>query len=322
MDIRSLDLNLLKVLDALLAEGSTTRAGKRIGLSQPAVSAALARLRTSLRDPLFIRSGRGLESTDYARTLAEPLRATLDGLGEILAGPAVFDPATATSRFMLSGSDFFAEMLMPQLAERMQGAAPGMQVQLIELVPQDYIATLERDEVDLALVPLQDFPDRIGHAPLFHSSFKVIARRGHPALADLAPGGQMAMDPFCSLGQVLFSPEGKLSAMGDRALAAVGRQRRVVMTVPSFAAVHRAVAGSDLIALVPEQHAAEVAPRMGLTLYDPPMRIDPALIVMAWHRRATRTPAHRWLRRVISDILMPLNEGQAPLPAAREEGNP
>lgn len=313
MNFAALDLNLLKVLDALLTEGSTVRASARIGLSQPAVSAALGRLRVALDDPLFVRRGQGMEPTDYARNLAPALREHLDAIAALLSAPEAFDPARSTARFMLSGSDFFAEMLMPDLAARIADEAPGMVVQLVDLVPQNYIATLDRREVDIALLPDQAFPDWIDHAPLFHSPFRVIARHDHPRTRDLEPGARMPLSLFCELGHVLFSVEGKLAGMGDAALARVGRKRRVAMTLPVFAGVHRAVAGSDLIALVPEQHARAVAGRMELSIFEAPIDMPEVLIVQAWHRRATRTPAHGWLRRAISDILTPLNAGFSPI---------
>ncbi|MEX0407735.1 LysR family transcriptional regulator [Aquibium sp. LZ166] len=310
------DLNLLRVLDALLREGSTVKAGARVGLSQPAVSAALNRLRHALGDDLFLRRGQGLEPTDYAKSLAIPLRRVLDELEALLGGPAEFVPAESNASFKLSGSDFFAEMLMPALAERISTRAPGMRVQLVDLVPNDYVETLEKYEVDIALIPRTEFPDRVDHRPVFWSTFSVIARSGHPRLAraGIAPGDVVPVDLFCDLGHVLFSPEGKLKAMGDAALARVGRERRVVMTLPVFSGVYRAVGGSDLIALIPTQLATHVAKRACLDVYKPPMPIDPALITMVWHRRSSATPAHRWLRELIAEILAPLNEDGMALP--------
>nr|WP_306267994.1 LysR family transcriptional regulator [Pararhizobium sp. IMCC3301] len=316
MNIKSFDMNLLRVLDALLHEGSTVRAGARIGLSQPAVSAALGRLRLALRDELFIRRGQGLEPTDYARTLAIPLREALDRIEYLLSGPEAFDPALSTDTFKLSGSDFFAEMLMPKLADQLSKRAPGIRVQLVDLVPDNYVETLEHYEVDIALIPATPFPDWVAHQPVFSSNFSVVARSANPriARAGLAPGDVVPIDLFCDLGHVLFSPEGKLTALGDQALARVGRTRQVKMTMPVFSGVYRAVSESDLIALIPEQLASYIAPKAGLQIYRPPMPIDPPLIHMIWHKRSTANPAHKWLRELIAETLLPLNEGHSPLP--------
>ncbi len=311
VNMASFDLNLLRVLDALLREGSTVRAGARIGLSQPAVSSALGRLRYALGDELFVRRGSGLEPTDFARSLAIPLRETLDRLEGLLEGPGTFDPQGSDAAFKLAGADFFAEMLMPALAERVSRLAPSMRVQLVDLVRENYVGTLERYEVDLALIPRIEFPDWVDHQPVFWSDFAVIARAGHGELAEagVQAGEAIPVDLFCKLGHVLFSPEGNLRAMGDAALARIGRERRVVMTVPVFSGVYRAVSGSDLIGLMPEQLARHVAGKVGLEVYRPPMQIDPALMCMIWHKRSTATPAHRWLREQIAEILLPLNEG-------------
>jgi len=316
-NMASFDLNLLRVLDALLREKSTVKAGRRIGLSQPAVSAALGRLRHALRDELFFRRGQGLEPTDYARTLALPLRRILDDLEALLSGPEDFDPATSDATFKLSGSDFFAEMLMPRLADEVSKRAPGMRVQLVDLVPDSYVDTLERYEVDIALIPATDFPDWVDHKPVFWSSFSTIARKDHPRLknAGLKAGDTIPIDLFCDLGHVLFSPEGKLKAMGDAALARVGRSRRVVMTMPVFSGVYRAVSESDLIALIPSQLAERIAEKLDIDVYEPPMRVEPALLTMIWHRRSTATPEHRWLRELITEIVTPLNTVDRPFPA-------
>lgn len=308
------DLNLLRVLDALLREGSTVKAGNRLGLSQPAVSSALSRLRHSLGDELFIRQGQGIVPTDYARALATPLHEELGRLEELLAGPGKFDPATAEITFRIAGSDFFADVLMPRLSARLGKVAPGVRVQLVDLVPSSYISSLDRYEADLALLPDDAFPDWVDRMAMFRSSFAVIARKGHPALTGLPPGEVLPLDLFCTLGHILFSPEGNLHGMGDAALEKVGRKRHVVMTLPVFSGICRTVGQGDAIALVPQQIAAMLADEMGLALYAPPMAMPVPLIVGAWNRRSSANPAHRWMRQEIAALLRPLNAGEAPLP--------
>lgn len=309
MNLQTLDLNLLRVLDALLREQSTVKAGEKIGLSQPAVSAALGRLRHALNDPLFVRHGQRIVPTEYAASLELPLRRILDDLVGLLAEPGGFNAADAERSFKLAGSDFFAEMLIPPLAVMLSRFAPKIQVQLVDLVPENYIATLEKHGIDLALVPKTDFPGWVDYAPTFRSSFVMVAREGHPRLerAGVCSGDVVPIDLFCDLGHVVFSPEGKLKAMGDAALARMGRERRVVMTMPVFGGVCNAVSGSDLVALLPEQLAKKMAPRMGLTIYVPPMPLNPALICMIWHKRNTGEPAHRWLRDRVVEVLSPLD---------------
>lgn len=312
MNFASFDLNLLRVLDALLATGSTTEAGNRVGLSQPAVSAALGRLRHALNDPLLVRQGRQLVPTVYAQNLRDPLHSLLREAEVLLSASGEFDPSRATESFKLSGSDFFAEMLMPQLADHVSRHAPGMRVQLVDLVPDSYIDTLDRYQVDIALIPEMTFPNWIDHQRLFVSSFVTIAKKKHPRLrrAGVAPGDVIPLDLFCDLQHVLFSPEGNLKAMGDAALAKVGRERRVAMTLPVFSGVYNAVAQSELIALIPRQLAERMAPRVGLDIFLPPMPVATAAIAMIWHKRATASPAHRWLRDQIAALMAPLNQGE------------
>lgn len=317
VNFQTLDLNLLRVFDAMMREGSTTRAGERLGLSQPAVSSALGRLRHALGDELFVRQGRGMVPTDYADRLAGPVRETLDRLEAMLQGPS-FDPAGSDAIFRFSGLDFFSEMLMPDLAVLLARQAPGVRVQHLDLVPDTEVEMLDAHSLDLALMPTTKLPDWAESAPLFHSRFVVVARAGHPRLrrSGIAPGGTIPLDLFCDLGHVLCSPDGKLRAMGDAALEAVGRRRRVAMSMPFFSGVTGIVAGTDLISLIPEQLARRVAPRLGLATYEAPMPLGTPLIRMYWHRRFTGSPAHRWFREAVAGILVPLNPADMPLPEA------
>ncbi len=309
MNFATLDLNLLRVLDAIFRDGSTVKAAERLGLSQSAVSGGLSRLRHALGDPLFVRQGNRLVATDYAAGLRAVLGEELERLEAMLAPPAQFDPRAAEGTFRIAASDFFAEMLMPPLGDLLQQQAPGIRAQLIDLVPQDYVASLERRNADIALIPDMALPDWVRCEPLFRSPFRVIARAGNPGIAGLEPGGTMPFDVFCRLHHVLFSPEGNIAAMGDAALAQVGRQRYVAMTVPVFSGVCRAVAESDLIALVPAQLAAKVAGTFDLRVFEPPMAIDPPLIVGIWHRRSDSTPLAVWMRGQVFGLMRGLDDG-------------
>ena len=309
-NMKTFDLNLLRVLNALLEDPSTVRAGERLGLSQPAVSAALARLRTALGDELFFRRGKGLEPTQYAVTLKNELAQVLEHVEDLIRGPDTFDPRISDMSFRISGSDFFAELLMPSLAERLQLLAPKMRVHLVDLVPDSYVETLDRYEVDLAIVPQISFPDWVESRPVFRSSFSVIARKDHPRLKreGLSDGDAVPIDLFCDVGHVLFSPEGNSRAMGDAALAEVGRERRVVMTMPIFSGVYQAVARSDLIALLPTALAHHVAKAAGLCVYRAPMPVPIAQLCMTWHRRYSASASHSWMRDQIAEILSSLDE--------------
>ena len=307
MNFATLDLNLLRVLDALFQEGSTVKAAGRLAMSQSAVSGALSRLRYALDDPLFVRQGNRLVATDYATGIENGLREELERLEALLAPSAPFDPRTAEGTFRIAASDFFAELLMPPLGDLLQKTAPHLRAQLVDLVPNDYVASLEQRNADIALIPDLALPEWVNREALFHSPFYVIARRGNPSVAALKDRAQMPMDTFCALHHVLFSPEGNLAAMGDAALSRVGKRRQVAMTVPVFSGVCRAVSESDLIALVPGQLAQKVAGTFDLRVFEPPMEIEPALIICIWHRRADNTPMAAWMRGQIFDLLKSLD---------------
>lgn len=308
MNFAIFDLNLLRTLDALLTEGSTVRAAKRLGLSQSAVSGALSRLRHALNDPLFVRHGNRLVATDYAAGLIGPVRQELERIEAMLSPPTQFDPETASGTFRITASDFFAELLMPRLADRLDKKAPGIRAQLVDLVAQDYVLSLERRNADLALIPDMTLPDWVSREPLFRSPFHVIARRENPGIAGIETGQTMPLETFCTLRHVLFSPEGNTASLGDAALAQVGRKRQVAMTVPVFSGVCRAVRESDLIALVPAQLAADVAETFDLCIFQPPMPIDPPLIVAIWHKRSETTPLSVWMREEVFDLMRALDK--------------
>ena len=307
MNFATLDLNLLRVLDALFSEGSTVKAAGRLAMSQSAVSGALARLRHALGDQLFIRQGNRLVTTDYAAGIEAALREELERLEALLAPPAIFDPQTAKGTFRIAASDFFAELLMPPLGDLLQKSAPNIKAQLVDLVPSDYLASLERRNADIALIPELALPEWVNRKSLFNSPFHVIARAGNPGIAGLKDGMQIPMDVFCALHHVLFSPKGNLAAMGDAALHRVGKSRKVAMTVPVFSGVCRVVSESDLIALVPAQLASKVAKTFGLRVFEPPMKINPALIIGIWHKRSDNNPIAAWMRSQVFSLMTALD---------------
>lgn len=307
VNFATLDLNLLRVLEALFREGSTVKAADRLAMSQSAVSGALSRLRHALGDPLFVRQGNRLIATEYAARIETGLGEELERLEALLAPPATFDPQTAEGTFRIAASDFFAELLMPPLGDLLQKSAPNLRAQLVDLVPNDYVASLEQRNANIALVPDMELPNWINREPLFHSPFHVIARKENPRVEGLQEGEQMHMDTFCALHHVLFSPEGNLAAMGDAALRRVGKQRQVAMTVPVFSGVCRAVSESDLIALVPAQLARKVAKTFELRVFEPPMNIEPALIIGIWHKRSDNAPMATWMRSKIFELMKGLD---------------
>lgn len=318
MNLAAFDLNLLKVLDALLIEGSTTRAASRVGLSQPAVSAALGRLRAALDDPLFVREGAALRPTDFAKDLREPIRAHLSGLAQTLAGAGPFDPAKCDTAFRISGSDYFSVMLLPRLMKRLGKVAPNMRLSFVDLVHPGNLHEMGRFDVDIALPCTHDIPANIFADPMFWSAWQVVARNDHPRLAraGIKAGGDIPIDLYCDMDHVVFSSEGRHASYEDQVLSTLGRSRRVALSVGSFRDLYETVAESDLLAVLPGTLARAVGQRFGLAAHPMPFHMEPALLWVAWNRSQTDDPAHRWLRGEIADLLRHLNDVDQPLPAS------
>jgi DNA-binding transcriptional LysR family regulator len=194
---------------------------------------------------------------------------------------------------------------MPALAARLANVAPSMRVYLVDLVPDDRVSALERYEVDFALLPQTQVPDWADAEPIFRSSFSVIARKDHPQISanGIEPGDVVPLDLFCELGHVLFSTHGTPFGFGDAALKQIGRKRTVIMTLPVFSGVYRAVAGSDLIALLPTALAQRISEASGLSVFKPPIPIEFAQLTIVWHRRVSKSPHHLWLKDQIHKIL-------------------
>jgi DNA-binding transcriptional LysR family regulator len=303
-DIRHLDLNLLKALDALLAEGSVTRAAQRLNLTQPAVSGMLARLRERFDDPLFVRGQHGIVPTPRALQLADPLRRLLAEAGAMLS-PPVFDPAHAAMTLSLAATDYAQQVMVLPFLARLRGVAPAIRVAVRDEGTAT-MAAFEKGDLDLALMTPQSTPPGLHARPLFDETYVVAMRAGHPD----AGGAGLSLDRFCALDHALVSLAGGGFRGGtDEALAAVGRQRRVVVSVGSFLVLAELLRSSDLIAVVPRRLAQGVA---GLVMTRPPVAVPGFAKVMAWHERTHHDPAHRWLReRLVSAALPPGLAGEA-----------
>jgi DNA-binding transcriptional LysR family regulator len=304
MNFTTFDLNLLRVFDALMRERSATRAGQRLGLSQPAVSAALNRLRHALEDQLFVRQHNIMAPTMRALALWDPLREALERIEAAMTQIAQFEPATAQRKFTLVGSDFFSVILMPHLAETVIRAAPGIGFRYIDNGQIDPIEMLGRNDIDLAMDRPRQTPDWISRSTLINADFVVVAARGHPELAAarVSPGDAIPSTLFCSLPHALRSIDGSNAGIVDELLEKMGLKRSVVLTLPHFHAVACAVAKSRLLAALPMRFVDEVATHLDLDIYRFPFEIEPHEISLYWHRRHDRDAAHAWLRTQITSF--------------------
>lgn len=291
-DIRTLDLNLLKAFDALLTERSVTRAATRLSLTQPAVSGMLTRLRDSFGDPLFVRAQRGVVPTARALGLAGPVRQVLAEI-EAMLQPALFDPAKADFTFTLAATDYALRAIVAPFLTALRGRqAPGIRV-AVRLIDDALVQhQLELGDVDLALMTPDAAPVDLRSYRLFDEEYVCLLRADHPAAA-----GDMTLDQFCALDHALVSYRGgSFSGVTDDALAALGRTRRVVLSVASFLILPEILRSSDLIAVVPKRLTRHCD---GLVVRKAPLAIPGFTKLAVWHERTHRDPGQRWVRDIL-----------------------
>lgn len=298
MDLHGIDLNLLVAFDALICERNVTRAGVRIGRTQPAMSAALSRLRLLLKDELFVRSAAGLQPTPRALELAAPLGKALASIQRTLDFTQDFDPARATVRFTLGLSDHPAFVLLPHLLKRLSRQSPGVTLKVRSFTArEDAISLLDAGEVDAAIGVPGGVTPRIPTMPLFEERFVCVARQGHPVKKK-----KLTLERFLSCQHLLVSPEGDGVGHVDTRLAQLGHRRDIAVAMPQMYAAPGVIAHSDLLATMMEGAVAASGMRAALTVMPLPAEIDlePVSFVLHWHRRNDGHPAQRWLREQIA----------------------
>lgn len=299
--VRALDLNLLPVLDALLAERHLTRAARRLGLSQSAASHALGRLRRALGDPLFVRAPGGLIPTARALALEAPLREALDAVTRSVAPPAAFDPSTARRSFSVATADYGAFVLLPALMERLAREAPGVDI-WVRPVGDAPAEQLAKGEVDAMVMPLlSDAPAAVRARKLFDERFVGIARQGHPLLRK----GTMDLDAWLSVGHVFIAPRGRPGGVVDTSLAKLGRTRRVSLAVPQFLLAPHVITRTDLVGVLGARLAESIATTLPLALFTPPVALPSFPMHLLWHTRVNDDPAQRWFRRCVIECARP-----------------
>ena len=299
MDIRAVDLNLLKAFDALHAERAVTRAASRIGLSQPAMSHALSRLRALFSDDLFVRTPGGMEPTARAREIAPLVSSAIEQIEAALNLGAGFDPATSLATFTAGMGEYAEVALVGRLAQEFSRQAPKATLRLLSMHGGDAAEQLERGAIDVAVAHLRAMPPAIETTLLFRDPFVVAARKGHP-ITQGSTKSPLTVEAYAAQDHVLVSPRGDPSGALDRILVDYGQRRRVALLVATYLAVPAALAASDLIATLPSRAAALVAAHAEIAIL--PLPIDfAATVSMAWHRRAASEPAQAWFRGLLQE---------------------
>jgi len=308
LNFRTLDLNLLRVFDRVMAEGSLTRAAAALAMTQPAASHALKRLHDAVGEALFVRSAFGMKPTPRAEALWPQVRAALASLQQALA-PAQFDPRGDGANFRLAMVDATAALLTPPLVAAIEAQRALANLRVMPLTTRDPRRLLEQGEVDLAI---GHFPDAVTaivaqgeqatlrRAPVYDMHYVCVMRRGHP-LARRA----LTLDAYCAAHHLLVSFSGRAHGLVDQALAGLGRRRRIVLTVNQFFTAARVVTQSNLVTVLPSTFVAATGYQHELLARELPFALAHAPVEMLWHVRDEAAPAHGWLRALVQAAARP-----------------
>ena len=294
MNLRSLDLNLLVALDALLSERHVTKAAERVGLSQPAMSGALGRLRGVFKDELLVRTATGMQATPRAVELIEPLRQLLRQVERVLESDSAFDPAMSERTFALRMSDILACLMLPKLMARNAGAR-RVGFNIVHLPPADTVDALERDELDVAVSMGLDHSNSIRSRKLLADRMVCLMRKDHPARRNFS------FETFISRRHMKVSMSGSDLRFVDDVLAELGHKRDIALNVPHWLLVPHVLKQTDLLAVMPG-HLAAALMDSGLRMVDVPFESAPFDWMMYWHRRHDQSRANCWLRDQIEQV--------------------
>jgi len=315
-NFRTLDLNLLRVFDEVMAERSLTKAARNLSITQPAVSNALRRLRETLGDDLVRRDGHGITPTPFAVTLWPSVREALNHLQAALV-PQHFVPSEARNSFVLAMADATAAELMGGLAQELEQRARNISVRVLPLTTRDPRALLDTGGVDLALgyfpAVLADLTARaqngeavaFEHHRLYDGEYVCVMRKDHPLAKE-----KISLEDFCNARHLLVSFSGRPYGFIDEALASIGKQRRVVMTVNQFFTAGRMVVNSDLLTVLPRHFVPTTGIADELFLCELPFKVTTLHVDAVWHRRKHAQSDHIWLREVLLGIAHAAFSGQ------------
>lgn len=297
MDLRDLDLNLLLIFNQLLIDRRVSIAADNLGMTQPAMSNALKRLRKSLNDELFVRTHQGMEPTPYASQLAGSVILAVDTLSKALQHQEHFDPLTATRTFTIPMTDIGEIYFMPRLMEALAQRAPNCLVSTVRSDASTLAEGLQSGAVDLAIGLLPALQAGFFQRRLLQHHYVCLCRRDHPATR-----ADFTREAFSSYEHVRVAAahtgHGEIDAYFHRA----GIKRTIRLEVPHFAAVGHILRETDLIATVPERFAASYAEPFDLILLPPPLELPSILINMFWHAKYNKDPANRWIRQLMFEM--------------------
>lgn len=297
MNLRDIDLNLLRVFDAVLREGGVTPAAGRLGLTQPAVSNALSRLRRVFGDPLFVRTSAGMDATPFAHELGEPVRQALALLESALAHGPGFDPASSTRAFRFYMSDLGQVEFLPPLVERVQDAAPGVRLEAVAADLEHIADALGAGALDLAVGFLPALGPPVARRTLFRDPYLCLMRADHPSI-----GAKLTRKQFVEASHVLVTYRSGGHRVIEEALERAGVARRIALRVPHFTVVPMVLERTDLILTLPARVARVFERRGRFKALPPPVPMPAAEVAVHWHERFEADPGNRWLREQVVQL--------------------
>ena len=299
-NIANVDLNLLVAFDAIFRERNITLAAQRIGLSQPAMSSALNRLRRTFNDALFVRTGRGMQPTPYAQLLAPPIQQACVLIGESLQIGAAFDPATSTRTFTLYMTDIGEAVFLPRLTATLAKRAPDVRVRVLRVPERGAHEAMAAGDVDIAIGLFPNLEAGFFQQRLYRDEFVCVVRADHPlarASSNVKAFGEMRHAVIESAGT-------GHQAVVERAFARQRLTRRIGVTIPHFMALPAIIAQTDLVATVPSRLARTFASYPNIVIVNAPIRIPAVDIRQHWHKRYHHDDANRWLRRLLAELFL------------------
>lgn len=293
MEIDKLDLNLLKTFDAIHRHNNLSAAAVELGLTQPAISAALKRLRGHFDNPLFVRTSHGMRPTPHADAMAEQIARALTLLRD-MGQVAVFSRSTTTVHYRIYINDVGMLVMMPQVLKQVSEQAPHAKISIIDLRPDEVVDALDSGSIDLAIGYFLGMPNWARQQTLRKTSYVCAVRSGHPDIVD-----SLSLEQYLRAKHGMYSTSGSPHSVVDETLARMNLTRDVTLRVPRFAALPFLIARSDLLVTIPQDLGLAFSRLIDIKLFPPPLALGDFEIKQYWHERHHAEPAFQWLRSVV-----------------------
>ena len=300
LNLRQIDLNLLVALQALLDERSVTGAAERLGLSQPALSRMLARLRLVFDDPLMVRMGRTMVPTPRAQAIAGPLRRLLAEARDLIR-PDHFDPGAIDDTVRMMASDAATEAVVTPWVNAMAAQAPGLRYDIVPFTA-DVAETLARGAVDFAIDVFPDPPENCRVEQLIVDRFACVVRAGHPVLSD---GDGLTPERYAALDHIAITGTGAFVTILEQELARLGVRRNVMFSTTSMTTAPFVASQTDWVLTIPSARAHRSVKRSGAAMLPLPYPVREIPLSVLWHERTEASPLHRWMLECLPKIEMP-----------------